>query len=356
MSLKVNNLASSTLCIIHLLYYLSKNKSTKPYLMKKLYILFLLAFATSLSFSQISIITYSFAGNYTYTIPPGVTTLSMEVYGGGGKGQGNGTGGGGGGGYSFGVFTVTPGATLAVHIGTNGVNPTANTSSITGYIIATGGANGVSVANPTVGGGGTGGIGSGGSINSKGGDGGGGYYTYFGGGGGAAGGPAGNGNNGGNCIAYSGSNCLQPGGSGGSAPGYPTGAGGKGAGFLNSGCTQTDPAGNGGYFGGGGGGGNGIGSTPGAGGGGGARLSFTTAATGITELAKSNVVVFPNPFTSKLNIQASTGNETFELVNALGQQIFIGKNIEEQDFSAITKGVYFLKVQNTSTVIKLVKQ
>lgn len=324
--------------------------------MKKLYIFIFAALLVNLSFSQISIITYSFAGNYTYTIPPGVTTLSMEVYGGGGKGQGNGTGGGGGGGYSFGVFTVTPGSTLAVHIGTNGVNPTANTSSITGYIVATGGANGVSVANPTVGGGGTGGMGSGGSINSKGGDGGGGYFTYFGGGGGAAGSSAGNGNNGGNCIAYSGSNCLQPGGTGGTSIGYPVGAGGKGAGFTDNACSITNPAGNGGYFGGGGGGGNGIGSTPGAGGGGGARLSFTVSTAGIAEVAKSNVVVFPNPFTTKINIQAATGNEIFELVNAIGQQIFVGKNIEEQDFSSLAKGVYFLKVQNTSSVLKLIKE
>jgi hypothetical protein len=323
--------------------------------MKKLYIFIFAALIADLSFSQISIITYSFAGNYTYTIPPGVTTLSMEVFGGGGKGQGNGTGGGGGGGYSFGVFPVVPGTTLAVHIGTNGVSPAANTSSITGYITATGGANGVSVANPGVGGGGAGGVGSGGTINSTGGTGGGGYYTYFGGGGGAAGGPAGNGNNGGNCLAYTGSNCLQPGGTGGTSTGFPVGNGGKGAGFTDNACSVTNPAANGGYFGGGGGGGNGIGSTPGSGGGGGARLSYGTA-TGITELVKSNVVVFPNPFTSKINIQAAIGNETYELVNAIGQQLFVGKNIEEQDFSSLSKGIYFLKVQNTTSVIKLVKQ
>jgi hypothetical protein len=323
--------------------------------MKKLYILFLLALTANFSFSQISITTYSWPGSYTYTIPTGVTTLSMEVFGAGGRGGNNGTGGGGGGGYSFGVFSVVPGSTLAVKIGTPGVNPTAGTSSITGYIVATGGANGVTVANPNVGGGGTGGVGSGGTLNFTGGNGGGGYFTYFGGGGGAAAGPAGNGNAGGNCVAYSGSNCLQPGGSGGVSTGFPVGNGGKGAGFTDNACSVTNPAGNGGYFGGGGGGGNGISSTPGNGGGGGARMSFGTA-TGITELVKSNVVVFPNPFTTKINIQGATGSETFELVNAIGQQIFVGKNIEEQDFSSVAKGVYFLKVQNTSSVIKLVKQ
>ena len=149
--------------------------------MKKIYILFLFALAANFSFSQVSVTTYSWPGTYTYTIPTGVTTLSMEIFGAGGKGQGNGTGGGGGGGYSFGVFSVIPGSTLAVTIGTPGVSPAAGTSSITGYISATGGANGVSVANPNVGGGGAGGVGSGGSVNFTGGTGGGGYYTYFGG-------------------------------------------------------------------------------------------------------------------------------------------------------------------------------
>jgi hypothetical protein len=324
--------------------------------MKKFYILFLFALITQISFSQASVTTYSWPGTYTFTIPTGVTTLSMEIFGAGGKGQGNGTGGGGGGGYSFGVFPVVPGSTLAVKIGTPGVNPTAGTSSITGYIVATGGANGVTVPNPSVGGGGAGGVGSGGTLNFTGGTGGGGYYTYFGGGGGACASSAGNGNNGGNCIAYSGSNCLQPGGTGGTSTGFPVGNGGKGAGFTDNACSITDPAGNGGYFGGGGGGGNGIGSTPGSGGGGGARLSYTTSTTGIPQLVKSNVTVFPNPFTSKINIQAAIGNEVFELLNSIGQQIYIGKNIEEQDFSFLSKGIYFLKVVNTTSVIKLVKQ
>ena len=323
--------------------------------MKKIYFLFLAALLSNTSFSQISSMTYSFQGNYTFTVPVGVTSLSMEVIGAGGAGQGNGTGGGGGGGYSFGVFAVTPGSTLAVHVGTPGINTSAGTSSITGYITATGGANGVSVPNPGVGGGGAGGVGSGGTINSTGGTGGGGYYTYFGGGGGACGGSAGNGNNGGNCIAYTGSNCLQPGGTGGTSPGFPIGAGGKGAGFTNSSCSVTDAAVNGGYYGGGGGGGNGIGSTPGTGGGGASRLAWNTV-TGITELVKSNVLVFPNPFTSKINIQNNIGTEVYLLVNTLGQSVFTGKNIEEQDFSHLVKGIYFLKIQNTSSVIKLIKQ
>lgn len=320
--------------------------------MKKLYIL-AFVFICALSFSQP--MTYSIAGNYVYTVPAGVTTLTVDVVGAGGKGQGNGTGGGGGGGYAVGVFSVVPGMTLAVRVGSPGVNPTVGTSSVGGLgIMATGGANGVTVSNPNVGGGGAGGVGSGGVMNYTGGTGGGGYYTYFGGGGGGAAGIAGNGSNGGNCMAYTGSNCLQPGGSAGSGN-APGGNGGKGAGFTNSSCSVTDPAGNGQPFGGGGGGGNGIGSTPGNGGTGLCRI-YPNATTGITEHTKSNIIVYPNPFVSNINVMNVKPNDNYELMNSLGQLIFSGKNINEQDFSELPKGIYILKVQSTGSTIKLIKQ
>ena len=324
--------------------------------MKKIYFLFLFALTANFSFSQTSNIVYTVSGTYSFVVPAGVMQMTLEVIGGGGRGQGNGTGGGGGGAYAGGIYSVVPGSTLSIRVGTPGVNPTAGTSSITGFITATGGANGISVANPMVGGGGLGGAATGGNLyNSKGGDGGGGYYTYFGGGGGGAGGQTGNGGNGGNCSAYTGSNCLQPGGAAGLSGGMPGANGGKGAGFTNSSCSVSDNATNGGMFGGGGGGGNGIGSIPGQGGIAAARIEWPTS-TGITELSKSNVVVFPNPFTSKINVQGNIGTEVYELVNTLGQTIFTGKNIEEQDFSNLAKGVYFFKIQNTTSVIKLIKQ
>jgi hypothetical protein len=320
--------------------------------MKKLYTLFFVLI-TALSFSQV--MTYSIPGNYVYTVPAGVTSLTVEVVGAGGRGQGNGTGGGGGGGYAAGVFSVVPGSTLAVRVGSPGVNPSVGTSSIGGLgIIATGGANGVTVSNPNVGGGGAGGIGSGGLINNTGGTGGGGYFTYFGGGGGGAAGPLGNGGNGGNVTAYTGTNCLQPGGSAGTSGGAPGGNGGKGAGFTNSSCSTTDPAANGQPFGGGGGGGNGIGSTPGNGGGGSARF-IAVSSTGIAEHAKQNIIVYPNPFTDKLNV-ISKKNESYELRNALGQLVYSGKEISEQDFSGLPKGIYILSAVNSNSTIKLIKQ
>jgi len=227
-------------------------------------------------FAQVSPQTFTNPGNYTFTVPGGVNTLTIELVGAGGQGGSNGTGGGGGGGYSKGAYAVTPGATLAVRVGSPGAGPAIGTSSVGAFLQATGGDNGVSVPNPGVGGGGAGGVGSGGTItNRNGGNGGGGYFTYFGGGGGGAGGPASNGFAGVNTPTYNGTNCLYAGGAGGPSGLPPGGSGGKGAGFTNSLCSVTDPAANGGAYGGGGGGGNGIASPFGTGGGGYVQITFT---------------------------------------------------------------------------------
>ncbi|MEO6302968.1 MAG: hypothetical protein ABIP51_07330, partial [Bacteroidia bacterium] len=87
--------------------------------MKKKFTALFFAFSIT-AFSQVSPQTYTVPGNYTYTVPASITSITVEVVGGGGNGGGNGTGGGGGGGYSKGVLSVTPGATLAVKVGSGG--------------------------------------------------------------------------------------------------------------------------------------------------------------------------------------------------------------------------------------------
>lgn len=70
-----------------------------------------------------------------------------------------------------------------------------------------------------------------------------------------------------------------------------------------------------------------------------------------------NFKVFPNPFTSKIKIVFSTGNENYELYDNLGKQIYVGKNIEKVDFSSLLKGIYFLKIINDKTTsLKLIKE
>jgi hypothetical protein len=72
---------------------------------------------------------------------------------------------------------------------------------------------------------------------------------------------------------------------------------------------------------------------------------------------KSSIKVFPNPFSSKINIENAIGNETFELYNEIGQLLFSGRNIDKQDFSNLSKGIYFLKTKDVSTdVVRLIKK
>ena len=70
-----------------------------------------------------------------------------------------------------------------------------------------------------------------------------------------------------------------------------------------------------------------------------------------------SIRVFPNPFNSKITILSATGNENYELYDSLGKLIFTGKNIDKQDFSNLTKGIYILKIIDAkTTAIKLVKE
>src|SRR5690606_14648798 len=163
--------------------------------MKKLFTFFTILLVAPFICAQSGSQEFITSGNFT--VPAGVTSITIEVVGGGGGGGINGSGGGGGGGYSLGTFPVTPGNIIPITIGAGGGSGFAGGTTTAGaFIQATGGGPGVSVSHPNIGGGGAGGIGSGGTVNYSGGVGGGGYWTYFGGGGGGAAGFMGNGTNG----------------------------------------------------------------------------------------------------------------------------------------------------------------
>ncbi len=72
----------------------------------------------------------TFDSSTTWTVPPGVTSIIVEGWGGGGagggstnapSGQGRGGGGGGGGAYAKKTLTVTPGQVLDLRVGTGGI-------------------------------------------------------------------------------------------------------------------------------------------------------------------------------------------------------------------------------------------
>lgn len=90
-------------------------------------------------FSLAQIITETFTSSGTFTVPAGVTSITVEGYGGGGAGGGStsagfififpfgrGGGGGGGGGFASSVLSVTPGQTISVNVGSGGVGVSGN--------------------------------------------------------------------------------------------------------------------------------------------------------------------------------------------------------------------------------------
>lgn len=170
-----------------------------------------------------------FNSSGTFTVPPGITKLMIEVWGAGGGGSGTpaanfGGSGGGGGGYGKGIFSVSPAASYNVTVGAGGTGSSGSgnsggTSNFDALISAFGGGGGPFGGGHGAGGsvsgsatigipGGFGGNGGNNSPSGSGGD---------GGGGGGAGAPGGGGSG------------TAPGG-GGSGTGVPGSAGGNGGG------------------------------------------------------------------------------------------------------------------------------
>ncbi|MBW3469206.1 beta strand repeat-containing protein [Arthrospiribacter ruber] len=185
-------------------------------------------------------------GNYTFSVPTGVTSITVEAWGGGGRGgtrtsNGN-SGGGGGGAYSRSVLSVTPGQTFSYTVGAGSTNANAGGESFFGNTSTVMAKGGNSVPNNNVNGA-TGGQASEGfgAIRFSGGNGATGSGTFGGGGGSSAGNaqigtsstnqngaiaPAGGGNgaNGRSGSQGNGESGISPGGGGGGA--YRTNAAG----------------------------------------------------------------------------------------------------------------------------------
>lgn len=109
-------------------------------------------------------ITFSTPGTYSWTVPPGVTNICIEAWGGGGRGgsglsNGQPGGGGGGGGYAYQCFTVIPGTTYNVIVGAGGTVGigTGGSSSFGTLITVNGGLVGITGTTTTIGAGGSGG-------------------------------------------------------------------------------------------------------------------------------------------------------------------------------------------------------
>lgn len=79
--------------------------------------------------------------------------------------------------------------------------------------------------------------------------------------------------------------------------------------------------------------------------------------TGLTDFYQNKIEVYPNPFSNAVKLKNQTGSELYELFNVNGSLIWKGKNIENIDFSFLSKGCYLLNIQNDMDhqQIKLIK-
>jgi CubicO group peptidase (beta-lactamase class C family) len=73
----------------------------------------------------------------------------------------------------------------------------------------------------------------------------------------------------------------------------------------------------------------------------------------------TEAVVFPNPFTNRIEIANLRQNALVTMRNGLGKLIYSGNAIQQTDFSHLPAGVYFISISNDSTTestfLKLVK-
>jgi polygalacturonase len=212
-----------------------------------------ISFNVSVTVNPFTITTLTTSSTSPWTVPPGVTSVQVQLWGGGGGGGGQlftssgsgGAGGGGGGGYTTATITVTPGNTISFTVGAGG----------------TGGEG----KNPGPSNGGNGGNSTFGSVTAANGGTGGGEATVPG-----SGGIAGPGGLGGTYNS----------GSGAAGSGNHSGGGGGSAGTATNGNSASGTTG-GAAVTGGGAGGNGLtakgggaaGSVPGGGGSGGMEIS-----------------------------------------------------------------------------------
>lgn len=69
-----------------------------------------------------------------------------------------------------------------------------------------------------------------------------------------------------------------------------------------------------------------------------------------------DLVIFPNPFYDNIQINHNINNGFYTLINSTGKIIYSGKNINEQNFSNLTSGIYYLRVNDQKNVFKLFKK
>lgn len=78
----------------------------------------------------------------------------------------------------------------------------------------------------------------------------------------------------------------------------------------------------------------------------------------VNEFTSRKLLVYPNPFSNILRIENSMGSKHLQMLNCKGQIVWAGENIENQNFSFLNNGLYFLRIMTNTQLqtIKLLKQ
>lgn len=76
------------------------------------------------------------------------------------------------------------------------------------------------------------------------------------------------------------------------------------------------------------------------------------------EISKPKFSIYPNPVTDKIVLNGFSQNIQFEIFNSIGEVILYGKNIEQNNLSFLSSGLYFLKVHAGNEILttKFIKQ
>jgi len=69
-------------------------------------------------------------------------------------------------------------------------------------------------------------------------------------------------------------------------------------------------------------------------------------------LTDNAVVLYPNPFQSQIKSNQKEQGTHYTVINSLGQMIYQGANLEQQDFSSLNSGIYVVLVRKDQKVVQ----
>ncbi len=271
-----------------------------------------------------------FYSSGTFTVPDGVTSITVEVWGAGGGGatitsKNTGGGGGGGGAYASSILNVTPGDTYNFIVGSGGTNGTngGTTSFNSNSVVAEGGKGAETNSNI--------GAAGGSSLNSVG-------NTIFDGGNG------GNGGNGNNANSGAGGGGAGSAGNGGDASGMTTGLGAnENGGDGGVGVQATNYGQDGDSFGGGGSGaakGNSNGNyTGGSGADGGIIISFTLSSSLTFSITSQQNVTCNGGSDGAATVSVGNGTSPYDYVWKNSSGVEVRSNLNSSQTEDIATGL-----------------